>query len=148
MRVVLQRVREASVTIDGKEYNKINQGYLLLVGITHEDTEETVEKVANKIIGLRVFEDQAGKMNLAIQEIEGSILSISQFTLYADYRKGRRPGFEQAAKPEYAQRLYNYFNEYINKEIEVKTGIFGSDMKISLINDGPVTIVIDSEELR
>jgi D-tyrosyl-tRNA(Tyr) deacylase len=148
MRLLLQRVKEASVHIDGSEYSKIKQGYLFLVGFTHEDTKEVVEKVANKAIGLRVFEDEQGKMNLSLQDIKGSILSISQFTLYADYKKGRRPGFELAAKPEQALQLYDYFNEYISKEVVVRTGIFGADMKINLINDGPVTIMIDSEELK
>lgn len=148
MKVLLQRVKEASVTISGKKYSKIGRGYLLLVGITHTDTKEIVEKIANKIIGLRVFEDENNKMNLALQDISGSVLSISQFTLYADYRKGRRPGFELAAKPEYAKELYDYFNQYIGKEVKIETGIFGSDMQVELINDGPVTIMIDSEELN
>lgn len=148
MRVILQRVKYAKVSIDGSLYNEIEAGFCAFVGITHEDSKEVVEKVAKKLVGLRVFKDEADKMNKSISDIQGSVLSISQFTLYADCKKGRRPSFDKAAKPEYANSLYEAFNEAIRNEgIEVKTGIFGADMKIELYNDGPVTILLDSAEL-
>ena len=148
MRVVLQRVREASVEINGICHGEIKKGFLLLVGITHEDTQIITEKMANKIANLRIFEDENEKMNLSLVDIEGEILSISQFTLYADSKKGRRPGFEKSAKPELAEPLYDNFNEELHKlGFNVKTGIFGADMKVSLLNDGPVTIILDSDEL-
>ncbi len=148
MRVVVQRAKYAKVSIDGELYNEINEGYCVFVGITHEDTKEIVEKVAKKLVGLRVFKDEEDKMNKSIFDIGGKILSISQFTLYADCKKGRRPSFVGAAKPEQAKALYEYFNRVVEEEgIEVKTGIFGADMKIELYNDGPVTILLDSDEL-
>lgn len=148
MRVVVQRAKYAKVSIDGELYNEINEGYCVFVGITHEDTKEIVEKVAKKLVGLRVFKDEEDKMNKSISDIGGKILSISQFTLYADCKKGRRPSFVGAAKPEQAKALYEYFNRVVEEEgIEVKTGIFGADMKIELYNDGPVTILLDSDEL-
>lgn len=148
MRVVLQRVTEASVTIDNELCNEINQGYLLLVGITAGDTEEIVEKMAVKIHDLRIFEDENGKMNLSIEQIGGHVLSISQFTLYANCRKGRRPSFDQAARPEQASPLYDHFNETLRSlGLTVKTGIFGAEMKVRLLNDGPVTLIMDSAEL-
>ncbi len=147
MRVLLQRVRHASVTIDGMIHGKIDQGFLVLVGITHEDDASIVEKLAKKTAELRVFEDESGKMNLSLADIQGKILSISQFTLYADCKKGRRPGFEKAAKPIQAEPLYNYYNECLRSYgISVETGIFGADMKVELLNDGPVTILFDSAE--
>jgi D-tyrosyl-tRNA(Tyr) deacylase len=148
MKVLLQRVTEASVSIDGKEYCSIQKGLLLLVGLTHSDTTDICDKIAKKIVELRIFEDELGKMNLSLLDVEGEILSVSQFTLYADYKKGRRPGFEKAAKPDYSKPLYEYFNTQLKQYNPiVETGIFGSDMKISLVNDGPVSIMIDSEEL-
>ena len=148
MRVVVQRVLESSVEIDGKIYGSINKGFCLLVGITHDDTIEIVEKMARKVGGMRVFDDDAGKMNLSLKDVSGNILSISQFTLYADCKKGNRPSFNEAAKPETAIELYEAFNKelssYCNK---VETGIFGADMKVSILNDGPVTIILDSETL-
>jgi len=148
MKVLLQRVTEASVSIDGKEYCNIQKGLLLLVGLTHSDTTDICDKIAKKIVELRIFEDEQGKMNLSLLDVEGEILSVSQFTLYADYKKGRRPGFEKAAKPDHSKPLYEYFNTQLKQYIPiVETGIFGSDMKISLVNDGPVSIMIDSEEL-
>lgn len=148
MRVVMQRVKHASVHVDGNLTGKCDQGYLLLVGITHEDDEEIVEKMASKCMNLRIFEDENGKMNKSIFDINGNVLSVSQFTLYADCRKGRRPGFEKAAKPQIANELYEKFNQCIRDlGIEVQTGIFGADMKVDLLNDGPVTIIMDSEEL-
>lgn len=148
MRVILQRVTHASVKIDGNIHGEIQQGFLALVGITHEDTKEVIDKVAKKCAELRVFEDEKGKMNLGLADINGAILSISQFTLYADCKKGRRPSFDQAAKPELAKPLYEYFNEQLQmRGIHVETGIFGADMKVELLNDGPVTIILDSAEL-
>lgn len=148
MRVVLQRVSHAEVKVNNRITGKIQQGFLILVGITHDDNEEIVKKIAGKCIDLRVFEDENGKMNKGLKEIDGKILSISQFTLYADCRKGRRPGFSDAAKPEQANPLYEYFNECIRSQgIEVETGIFGADMKVHLLNDGPVTIILDSADI-
>lgn len=149
MRVVLQRVSEASVHVDKILQGKIDKGFLLLVGITHDDTPEIMNKMAMKIACLRVFEDENEKMNLCLKEVEGKILSISQFTLYADTRRGRRPSFTDSAKPDLARPLYDLFNEELRKlDIEVETGIFGADMKVNLLNDGPVTIIFDSEEMR
>lgn len=144
MRVVLQRVSKASVTIEEKIVGSINKGYVLLVGIAEEDTEKEAEYLAKKISKLRVFEDESGKMNLDIHQIEGSILSISQFTLLADTKKGNRPSFAKAGHPDMASRLYDFFNEQLRQEgLEVKEGIFGADMLVSIENDGPVTIVYD-----
>lgn len=148
MKVLIQRVKEAKVTIEGNVNGRINGGYLLFVGLTHEDDEKVVEKLANKVKDLRLFEDENGKMNLSITDVGGDILSISQFTLYADCRKGRRPSFTNAAKPDEASRLYNYFNDVLrNLGLHVETGIFGADMKVELYNDGPVTIMLDSKEM-
>ena len=148
MRVVLQRVKEASVTIEEKLHSSIQQGLLLLVGIEDNDTEEILQKIAKKCIELRIFEDVHQKMNLALHDVEGTILSVSQFTLYADCKKGRRPGFSQAAKPEFASMMYDRFNEVLRTyDVKVETGIFGADMKVNLLNDGPVTIILDSEDL-
>ena len=148
MKVVLQRVKHASVTIDGNVYGKINQGYLLLVGITDGDTETEAKKLADKIVDLRIFEDENGKMNLGIEQVNGEILSISQFTLYADCKKGRRPSFTKAARPEISNPLYETFNGFLkDRGMHVETGIFGADMKVELLNDGPVTIILDSNEL-
>ena len=148
MRVVLQRVSEASVTIDGQLVNEIQQGYLLLVGIVDGDTAETVEKMAAKVHDLRIFEDENGKMNLSIEQIGGQVLSISQFTLYANCKKGRRPSFDQAARPEIASPLYDAFNDALRKTgLVVKPGIIGAEMKVRLLNDGPVTLILDSREL-
>ena len=144
MRVVVQRVTKASCTIEGKLYSKIDKGYLLLVGFTHTDSEKEVKYLAKKIAGLRVFEDENGKINLSLKAVNGKILSISQFTLYADTKDGNRPAFIKAMNPTDASRLYDLFNEELRKyEIEVQTGIFGADMKIELLNDGPVTIIYD-----
>lgn len=146
MKVVLQRVSEASVSVDGKVVGQINKGFMLLVGVTHDDSESDARYLADKIAGLRVFEDENEKMNLSIQDVGGSILSISQFTLYADTRKGRRPAFVDAARPEVASPLYEKFNSILREAgIVVETGIFGANMAVSLINDGPVTIVIKSK---
>jgi D-tyrosyl-tRNA(Tyr) deacylase len=141
-------VREASVTIDGSVHGKIDQGFLLLVGIQDADDEATVRKMAEKISRLRVFEDEAGKMNLSLAQVNGAVLSISQFTLYADCHKGNRPSFDKAGKPDHARKMYAYFNDVL-RELghHVEEGIFAADMKVSLCNDGPVTIVLDSDEL-
>lgn len=148
VRVVVQRVSKASVKVDGNCVGKIQQGFLLLVGITHTDTIEVIKKMAKKCAELRVFEDEFGKMNKSLADVQGAILSISQFTLYADCRKGRRPGFEQAARPEVAKPLYEAFNETLRTyDLCVETGIFGADMKVELLNDGPITIIYDSKEM-
>ena len=146
MRVVIQRVKQASVTIDNNIYNSIENGLLILVGFCKDDTLEDVKYLVSKIVNLRIFNDENDKMNLSIKDINGSILSISQFTLFADTKKGNRPSFINALSYAEANNMYETFNELLNKEIKTYTGIFGSDMKISLINDGPVTIIIDSKE--
>lgn len=147
MRVVIQRVKEAEVVINQKSVGKIAQGFMILLGIHESDTAEDVAYLVRKISKLRVFEDDAGKMNLSIQDIQGSILSVSQFTLYADTKKGNRPSFIEAARPESATPLYELFNKQLKEMgIHVETGEFGADMAVSLINDGPVTIVIDTKD--
>ena len=147
MKVVIQRVSKASVTIEGHINGAIDKGFLVLVGISEEDDEAIIAKMASKISKLRIFDDDNQKMNLVLNDIGGSILSISQFTLYADTNKGNRPSFTNAGKPEKAERLYLLFNEELRKlGLKVEEGIFGSDMKVELLNDGPVTIIIDSKE--
>ncbi|GGG19949.1 D-aminoacyl-tRNA deacylase [Paenibacillus abyssi] len=147
MKVVVQRSKAASVTIDGDTVGAINQGLVLLVGITHEDTESDVRWMADKVAGLRIFEDEAGKMNHSVQDIGGQILSVSQFTLYGDCRKGRRPNFMNAAKPELAERLYDLFNRNMQEiGLPVETGRFGAMMDVSLVNWGPVTLILDSRQ--
>lgn len=144
MRIVLQRAKAAQVTVDGEVTGSITHGYVLLVGVTHEDTKEQADWLAEKIAGMRLFEDDEGKMNRSIDEVEGQILSISQFTLYADTRRGRRPFFIEAARPETAEPLWLYFNERLrNLGLVVETGIFGAMMDVQLTNDGPVTIVLE-----
>ena len=147
MRIVLQRVTEASVKIDNEVKGQIDHGFLILVGIENEDEKSDADWLIQKINGLRVFTDQEGKMNLSIQDVKGSILLISQFTLFASTKKGNRPSYIQAARPEIAIPLYTYFTEQlkIQTQLKVETGVFGADMKVSLINDGPVTISIDSK---
>jgi D-tyrosyl-tRNA(Tyr) deacylase len=147
LKAVIQRVSQAQVSIDGKTVGSIAQGFMILLGIHEADTPEDVAYLVRKISKLRVFEDNDGKMNLSVQEVKGSILSISQFTLYADTKKGNRPSFIEAARPEKAVPLYELFNEQlVQQEIPVETGRFGADMAVSLINDGPVTIIIDTRE--
>jgi len=147
VRVVVQRSKAASVTVDGIQVGSIDHGLVLLVGITHTDSEKDLTWMADKFAGLRIFEDEAGKMNLDITQVGGSILSVSQFTLYGDCRKGRRPNFMQAARPEQAEQLYNQFNELLrSKGLVVETGQFGAMMDVQLTNDGPVTLIIDSIE--
>lgn len=146
MRVVLQRVSSASVTVDDQELGAIAQGYMLLVAIQDADTEAELDYLVRKITGLRVFEDEAGRMNLSIQDVGGSILSISQFTLYADTRRGNRPSFTDAGAPAYAEKMYDQFNTKLAATgLTVATGEFGADMKVSLVNDGPVTIIFDTD---
>ncbi|ARK29224.1 D-aminoacyl-tRNA deacylase [Halalkalibacter krulwichiae] len=146
MRVVLQRTKNSSVTVNDKIVGQIDFGLTLLVGITHDDTIEDVEYVADKIVNLRIFEDESGKMNHSLLEVKGQILSISQFTLYGETKKGRRPNFMAAAKPDFAEKLYNQFNEVLrSKDIKVQTGIFGAMMDVSIVNDGPVTLIVESK---
>lgn len=146
MKVLLQRSKQASVTIEGEVTGAIDKGYVLLVGITHEDTPEDVKYVAKKIAGLRIWEDEEGKMNRDLSEVGGAVLSVSQFTLYGDVSKGRRPSFIQAARPEQAEPLWEQFNEELRAlGIHVETGRFGAMMDVSLINDGPVTLMVESK---
>ncbi len=148
MRLVIQRCLNGNVAIDGKEVGKIDQGYVVLVGICNEDDRQTVDKMVNKLIKLRICEDAEGKTNLSIQDTNGSILLISQFTLYADCKKGNRPSFVGAGSPDHAKALYEYMIEAItNAGVLCEHGEFGADMKVSLVNDGPFTIVLDSDTL-
>lgn len=145
MRVLLQRAKDASVVVDGEIIGAITRGYVLLVGITHEDTEKDAAYIAKKIAGLRIYEDEEGKMNRSIDEVEGGILSVSQFTLYGNVQKGRRPSFIQAARPDQAEPLWKYFNEQLREQgLHVETGQFGAMMDVQLTNDGPVTLIIES----
>ena len=145
MRAVVQRVRSAAVEICGAAVGKIGIGYLVLLGIEENDTEKDLDYICEKLLGLRVFEDEAGKMNRSILDAGGSILLVSQFTLYGDARKGRRPSFIRAARPEKAVPLYETLIARLQEALPVETGEFGADMQVSLINDGPVTILLDSE---
>lgn len=146
MRVVVQRSKAASVTVNGDVIGQISNGLVLLVGVTHDDIQEDAAYLADKIMNLRIFEDNANKMNLSILDVGGQILSISQFTLYGDCRKGRRPNFMEAAKPDHAVQIYDLFNDTLReKGIHVETGQFGAMMDVSLINDGPVTLILESK---
>ncbi|HEL0647466.1 D-tyrosyl-tRNA(Tyr) deacylase [Streptococcus equi subsp. zooepidemicus] len=145
MKIVIQRVKQAAVAIDGTIAGAIDQGLLLLVGIGPDDQAEDIDYAVRKISHMRIFSDPEGKMNLSIQDIEGSVLSISQFTLYADTKKGNRPAFTGAAKPDKASQLYNSFNDQLEQLVPVQRGVFGVDMQISLTNDGPVTIILDTK---
>jgi D-aminoacyl-tRNA deacylase len=147
LRIIIQRVSEASVLIDGKETRSIGAGLMILLGIEHEDTAEDIEWLCGKISKLRIFDDADGVMNLSVQEINGDILLISQFTLHASTKKGNRPSYIRAARPEIAIPLYKNFIAHLEKELNkpIKTGEFGADMKVSLINNGPVTLMIDSK---
>lgn len=146
MRIVVQRVREARVEIAGETVGRIGQGLLLLVGVAEGDTMAEVELLAKKVAQLRIFADEAGKMNRSVQDIEGGVLSVSQFTLYGDCRKGNRPSFVNAARPETAEPLYDTLNQQLRTQygLPVETGRFGADMQVSLVNDGPVTILMDT----
>lgn len=147
MRVILQRVTSASVVIDEACVGQIGLGYLILVGFTHDDTEADIDYMVEKVKNLRVFSDEDGNMNRSLCDVHGNILSVSQFTLYADARKGRRPSFINAMKPEEATKMYDLWNEKLRQAgIEVQTGIFGADMKVTLTNDGPVTICLESRK--
>lgn len=144
MRALVQRVTKGSVTIDGKVHGAIDQGLVILLGITHDDTQKDADFVADKCVDLRIFEDENGKMNKSLEDINGSILLISQFTLYAATRKGRRPSFDAAARPETAEPLYEYFIQKLrSRGIKVETGIFGADMQVEIHNDGPVTMMVE-----
>lgn len=145
MRAVVQRVSEASVTIDGAVKGSIGKGYMVLLGVEDIDEKEDLDYICDKLIGLRIFEDPDGKLNLDIRDIGGEILLISQFTLYGDARKGRRPGFIKAARPEKAIPMYEEAIRRLSEVLHVETGEFGADMKVALVNDGPVTILLDSK---
>lgn len=147
MRVVVQRVRNASVSVRGEVVSSIDRGYALLVGISAEDTIEIMEKVAKKVVDLRIFEDEDGKMNRSIEDAGGEILSVSQFTLMADVKKGRRPSFIKAMGAEEARDYFLKFNEMLERRVAVKSGVFQEEMLVSIANDGPVTIIVDSDQL-
>lgn len=145
MKIVIQRVQKASVAIEDCTVGAINQGLLLLVGVGPEDTREDLDYAVRKIVNMRIFSDEAGKMNLSVKDVSGQILSISQFTLFADTKKGNRPAFTGAAKPDMANQLYDDFNQSLSTHVPVERGCFGADMQVSLVNDGPVTIILDTK---
>ena len=148
MRLLIQRVKRSAVTIEGKDRREIGQGMCVLIGVTHGDTEKDADWLADKMTGLRIFSDDDGKINLSLKDIDGEVLLVSQFSLYASCAKGRRPGFTDAAKPDEAERLYNYFVEKV-RGLGLKkaaTGEFGADMEVEIINDGPLTFIIDSPQ--
>lgn len=148
MKFVIQRVTQASVTVNQKVIGSIKQGFLVLIGIGEDDTTEIADKLVKKLMGLRIFEDENGKTNLSLKDIQGELLLVSQFTLYADCKKGNRPSFIKAGNPELANELYEYIIEACKKEFPiVETGEFGADMKVSLLNDGPFTVILDSAEI-
>ena len=148
MRFVVQRVTHASVTVDGNVIGKIGQGFMVLIGVSDEDTKEIADKMVKKLLGLRIFEDENGKTNLDIHTVGGSLLLISQFTLYADCKHGNRPSFIRAGKPDMANAMYEYIIAKCREQVEiVETGEFGADMKVELLNDGPFTILLDSDQL-
>ncbi|AFT81540.1 D-tyrosyl-tRNA(Tyr) deacylase [Leuconostoc carnosum] len=147
MKIVLQRTLEASVEIDNQTIGQINHGFLLLVGVSDDDTQQDIDYLVRKITQLRVFEDEQGRLNLNINEVAGQILSVSQFTLFADTKKGNRPSFTKAGSPDFAKIMYNKFNTSLqNTGLYVATGQFGENMKVSLVNDGPVTIIFDTHD--
>lgn len=149
MKFVVQRVKNAQVDIEGKTVGKIGKGFMVLIGITHTDTKEVADYLVKKLINLRVFEDENGKMNKSLKDVNGSLLLVSQFTLYANCSSGNRPSFTDAAKPDLANKLYEYIIEECRKQIDnVETGIFGADMQVSLINEGPVTIIMEKNVKR
>ena len=151
MRIVIQRVKRSAVTINGnlQDRREIGRGMCVLVGVTHEDTESSADWLAEKLAGLRIFEDSDGKINLSLQDIAGEVLIVSQFSLYASCAKGRRPGFTDAAKPEHAEKIYNYFVQKVRSLglRNVQTGDFGADMEVEIINDGPLTFIISSDKI-
>lgn len=148
MRFVIQRVKHASVEVEGEVIGKIGQGFLVLIGVSEEDTEAVADKMIKKLIGMRIFEDAEGKTNLSLESVAGELLLVSQFTLYADCKKGNRPSFIKAGKPDLANSLYEYIIAECKKQVPVvETGNFGADMQVELLNDGPFTILLDSAEL-
>lgn len=148
MKFVIQRVTDAKVSVDGKVVGKIGKGFMVLIGIAGTDTMEIADKMIKKLIEMRIFEDENGKTNLALKDVGGELLLISQFTLYSDCKKGNRPSFVNAGAPDMADEMYQYIISQCKKEIDVvEKGIFGADMKVSLVNDGPFTIVLDSDEI-
>lgn len=148
MRFVIQRTTEAKVTIDGKVSGQIEKGFMVLIGIADTDTKEIADKMIKKMLGMRIFEDEAGKTNLSLNDVNGQLLLVSQFTLYADCKKGNRPSFIKAGKPDMASDMYDYIcKTCADNGYKVETGVFGADMKVSLCNDGPFTIILDSDEL-
>lgn len=148
MKFVIQRVTHASVTVEDKVIGKIDKGFLILIGVCNEDTKEIADKMIKKTSGLRIFDDENGKTNLSLNDVGGEILLVSQFTLYADCKKGNRPSFINAGSPDHANELYEYaIDEFKKQGFKVETGSFGADMKVELLNDGPFTILLDSKEL-
>lgn len=146
MRIVVQRASRGRVTVEGRVTGEIGRGFVLLVGVTHEDTEADADYLVDKVLNLRIFEDESGKMNLSLLDIGGALLSVSQFTLYGDCRKGRRPNFMDAARPDQALAIYEYFNERARAAgVQVETGVFGAMMDVELVNDGPVTLLLESK---
>lgn len=144
MKFVIQKVEKASVQVDNDIIGKINKGLLVLIGISHNDTKQTADYLINKLIKLRIFDDENQKMNLSLKDVDGELLIVSQFTLYAECKKGNRPSFTEAAAPDIAKDMYNYIVEELHKHVgKVETGLFGAHMKVSLVNDGPVTIVLE-----
>ena len=147
MKFVIQKVTHASVTVDDQITGKIGKGFLVLIGVAEDDTKEIADKLIKKLLGLRIFEDTDGKTNLSLRDVDGSLLLVSQFTLYADCKKGNRPSFTKAGNPALANDLYEYIIEKCRAEFPVETGSFGADMKVELLNDGPFTIILDSAEI-
>lgn len=148
MKFIIQRVTKAQVTIDGKVHGQIGKGFMVLIGVENSDTEEIAERMVSKMCKLRIFEDAEGKTNLDLKTVDGGLLLVSQFTLYADCRKGNRPSFVRAGSPTHAEKLYNYIVEECGKHTDrIGTGIFGAEMQVSLVNDGPFTIILDSAEM-
>lgn len=149
LRIVVQRAKKARVVVNNQVIGAIDHGLMILVGVTHDDTDEDINYIADKLVNLRIFEDAEGKMNLSLLDVGGSILSVSQFTLYADTRKGRRPSYIDAARPEQAEKLYDRLNKVIReKGITVETGVFGAMMNVEFTNEGPVTIILESESRK
>lgn len=148
MRFVIQRVTHASVTVDGSVTGAIDKGFLVLIGVEESDTKDIADKMIKKLVGMRIFEDENGKTNLALADVGGSLLLVSQFTLYADCKKGNRPSFTKAGNPAMAEEMYEYIIAECRKQVEnVQVGIFGADMKVELLNDGPFTVILDSAEI-
>lgn len=147
MKFVIQRVSRASVTVDGRTIGEIGKGFLVLIGVAEDDTRAAADKLIKKLLGLRIFEDAQGKTNLSLQDVGGSLLLVSQFTLYADCKKGNRPSFTKAANPTLANELYEYIVDICGAQFPVEKGEFGADMKVELLNDGPFTIILDSETI-